>query len=150
MVLIVSVISLTICLAEAIRIKLIVGGRPFCFHGSSLAVQFLSQLPTYLTPFPSGSISNIFPHRHYQQLPFSRNSPPLIRTHSTVPHFHLVASTKQIPSICFTPQPPFPFLSRHTLIQPKKITIIVTNLFSVDLTITFTKQCKANSRQPQI
>ena len=28
--------------------------------------------------------------------------------------------------------------------------ITISNLFSVDLTIAFTKQCKANSRQPRI
>ena len=30
------------------------------------------------------------------------------------------------------------------------IIIIISNLFSIDLTITFTKQCKTNSRQPQV
>ena len=30
------------------------------------------------------------------------------------------------------------------------VIIIISNLFSIDLTITFTKQCKTNSRQPQV
>ena len=48
------------------------------------------------------------------------------------PHFHLVACTKQTPSTSFTPQPPFPFLSRHALIQPIK-------------TSPSTQQCKHDS-----
>ena len=30
------------------------------------------------------------------------------------------------------------------------VIIIISNLFFIDLTITFTKQCKTNSRQPQV
>ena len=30
------------------------------------------------------------------------------------------------------------------------VAIVIRNLFSVDLTITFTKKCKANSRQPRV
>ena len=54
--------------------------------------------------FPSEPNPCRFPHRHYQELTPNRNSPPT--THSTVPLFHLGASTRQIPSTCFTPESP--------------------------------------------
>ena len=37
-------------LAKTICLILTMEGSPFCFHGGSLAVMFLPQLPTHLTP----------------------------------------------------------------------------------------------------
>ena len=67
----------------------------------------------------SDPISNRFPHRHYQELT------PTITAHQhepapPSPHFHLVASTRNISSSFFTLESPLLF-SRHTSIQPVKI-----------------------------
>ena len=39
---------------------------------------------------------------------------------------------------------------KRRLVSVIIVFITISNLFSVGLTITFTKQCKANSRQPEI
>ena len=70
-------------LAETICMILTMGGSPFWSHGGSLAVKFLPQLSTHPTPIPSEPSPKRFPHRHYQELQSSHNSPTR-RTHSTV------------------------------------------------------------------
>ena len=85
-------------------------------------------------PWPSSSFI-IYPHTW---LPFPVGSSPIYyytgttsnyhsatTVHQLKPaplshHFHLVASTRQTATTCFTPQPTF-LLSRNTLIQPIKM-----------------------------
>ena len=80
---------------------LTMGGSPFCSHG---AIEFPPSLPTHLTPLSQWAqplqISTQAPPSANTQLQQSTNNP-----HHCL-HFHLVASTRQIPTIYFTPESP--------------------------------------------
>ena len=95
-------------LAERICLILPMWSSPFCFHGGSLAIKIMPLLPTHLLCFPSESISNRFPHRHYQEIWPSHNGSPT-KTHFAVP-------TLSHRCFHFTPESLLIF-ARHTSIQ---------------------------------
>ena len=78
-------------------------GSPFCFHWDSLAVKFLRQLPSHLTLLSKWA----------QLLQISTQTLPKINIAAPSSHFHLVASTRQIPSTCFTQESPLLLFQAH-------------------------------------
>ena len=109
----------------------------FAFMGAPWQSSFC---PTYTCTWlclPSGLISNRFPHKHYQQSPFSHNSPPT-RTSSTAWHFYLLA---------FTCPPLSDSDSHHFTIEPL-LSVASPIIFIIRTLTKFEKQiCNLSSQE---
>ena len=81
--------------------------------------------PSSFCPSYPHTLTPLFQWAHLQQiftyaLPIITIQPQQSISKESVPlspHFQLVPSTRQIPNTGYIPQPPLPFLSRHTSIQ---------------------------------